>query len=380
MICKPVKTLIPGDCLALALPDPGVPEQDLLATGTELTSESIDCINESGINYVWVENSSIELNFPAGYIDLQNALRTCLSVCKHSFAKAATERSPLLPAPFLPGLKHLLQTLPKIPPSWLNFSKLGFAPNSVPAHCVEVCLYSLALAMRLQDYIKKERSQLSPEHAIDLQNLGLGALVHDIGLVFFPKHLQFQSGKNLSAEDATTFRKHPGIGFQLVRNTFEASAANIVLNHHQRWDGHGYPDRTSSDTAGNLNEHSIPIFSRITSLADTLATTMLLPTIAGQRKQPVQALFEMRFSVYRNWFDPSVERIFFTQAQAFSPGSEVVLNDGTHAVVITPHTTAPCHPVVQPLNDKTDNHIDLANQSSLYIAKVEGQDVTAFLF
>ena len=66
-------------------------------------------------------------------------------------------------------------------------------------------------------------------------------------------------------------RRHTTYGYEMVRSGVPASAALVVLNHHQRWDGSGYPSRVDHGTGNEMSPLSgrqIPVFSRITLMAD----------------------------------------------------------------------------------------------------------------
>ena len=66
-------------------------------------------------------------------------------------------------------------------------------------------------------------------------------------------------------------RRHPNYGHQMVKGSLPPAAAQVVLNHHQRFDGKGYPARIDSRTGEELaplSGRQIPVFSRIALAAD----------------------------------------------------------------------------------------------------------------
>jgi putative nucleotidyltransferase with HDIG domain len=86
-------------------------------------------------------------------------------------------------------------------------------------------------------------------------------LLHDIGKTRFPKHI-FAGDRKLSSDDWETIRRHPEWGAELILQIPGfASVAEIVLCHHERPDGRGYPH--------GLRAAQIPFLSRILSVADT---------------------------------------------------------------------------------------------------------------
>jgi len=91
--------------------------------------------------------------------------------------------------------------------------------------------------------------------------LALGAALHDIGKIGIPDAILLKPGK-LSAEETAVMRRHVTIGYELVsQHVFLSRAAQIVLTHHESYDGGGYPQ--------GLAGKEIPLGARIFAVADT---------------------------------------------------------------------------------------------------------------
>ena len=90
-----------------------------------------------------------------------------------------------------------------------------------------------------------ERLGLSPTR---LRNLALGALLHDMGKLAVPDAILQKPGP-LTDEEFAVIRKHPTWGDELLAELggFSAEVHKLVLNHHERLDGKGYPNRLTSD-------------------------------------------------------------------------------------------------------------------------------------
>ncbi len=96
----------------------------------------------------------------------------------------------------------------------------------------------------------------------ELEEIGRGALLHDIGKIGVPDAVLLKPGK-LTPEEWVEMRKHPAVGFQMISQIpFLATPAEIVLSHQERWDGRGYPR--------GLARESIHVGARIFAVADTL--------------------------------------------------------------------------------------------------------------
>jgi diguanylate cyclase (GGDEF)-like protein/putative nucleotidyltransferase with HDIG domain/PAS domain S-box-containing protein len=94
----------------------------------------------------------------------------------------------------------------------------------------------------------------------DINTLGLCGLFHDIGKINVNPEVLQKTGE-LTSDDWNDIKRHPEIGYQILRSSNEyAQVAEVALNHHERIDGTGYPR--------GLKGVQIDLFSRILSVAD----------------------------------------------------------------------------------------------------------------
>jgi HD-GYP domain-containing protein (c-di-GMP phosphodiesterase class II) len=92
-------------------------------------------------------------------------------------------------------------------------------------------------------------------------DISYGALLHDVGKIGVPDAILLKPGKLTDAE-WEVMRRHTVIGHQMIgRIKFLRGAADIVLHHHERWAGGGYPTGISGE--------EIPLGARIFSIIDT---------------------------------------------------------------------------------------------------------------
>ncbi|HZI51763.1 MAG TPA: HD-GYP domain-containing protein [Terriglobia bacterium] len=116
------------------------------------------------------------------------------------------------------------------------------------------------------------------------EEIVLAAALHDIGKIGVPDRVLLKEG-SLTDEEFEWIRKHPEFGWMAVRNVdgFQ-NASLMVLHHHERWDGNGYP--------GNLRGTEIPPGSYIIAVADSFdALTTDRPYRKG--RTPEEALREI---------------------------------------------------------------------------------------
>jgi len=133
-----------------------------------------------------------------------------------------------------------------------------------------------------------------------LENIRRGALLHDIGKIAIPDSILLKPSE-LSAGEWEKIRLHPALGFGLIKEIkLLKEAGNIILYHHERYDGTGYPN--------GLKKEEIPIEARIFAVADTLdAITSHRPY--RQEKSYGQAKEEITNNS-KSQFDPRVVNFF----------------------------------------------------------------------
>ena len=211
-------------------------------------------------------------------------------------------------------------------------------------------------------------------------------LLHDVGKMRVPPEILNKPGK-LTPEEMEEIKRHPVYGYEMVKGEVATVAEQVVLNHHQRWDGCGYParvDKASGQTLPPLVGKQIPVFCRIATVVDVYdaATTN---RCYQQAKPPVRVLHEMR-TICRGFFDPIVERAFYEIIPPFPIGQVVTLSSGIEAAVVDFNPRHPLRPKVQCLRsaagerfeDPSLEEIDLAIYPELYISEIDGQDVRPY--
>ena len=98
--------------------------------------------------------------------------------------------------------------------------------------------------------------------AFELQNLKWGAYLHDVGKIGVPEHILLKPG-DLTREERAVVQRHPVMGWSMLRGIeFLSYATDVVLSHHERFDGTGYPKRLSGS--------DIPLHARIFAVVDAL--------------------------------------------------------------------------------------------------------------
>jgi len=138
------------------------------------------------------------------------------------------------------------------------------------------------------------------QSVIDLENLRMGAMLHDIGKIGVDDKILRKPGK-LDDDEWVQMRNHPRLGTEIFQGISAlVKIAPVVLYHHERWDGKGYPD----GIAGN----EIPIEARIIAVSDTFdAMTSDRPYRSGMDHSIAQKEIEKNADAQ---FDPAVVKAF----------------------------------------------------------------------
>jgi len=123
--------------------------------------------------------------------------------------------------------------------------------------------YTCGHSQRVMEYALLGGSSLSLEEA-DMEILEYAAILHDIGKIGISDNILIKPGP-LTDEEWVSMRQHPRIGANILNEIpFLADAKDIILHHHERYDGNGYP--------GNIGGEEIPMGARLLSVADTYDT------------------------------------------------------------------------------------------------------------
>jgi putative nucleotidyltransferase with HDIG domain len=154
-------------------------------------------------------------------------------------------------------------------------------------HCGRVAEYAVAVAR-----------QLGLETA-EITTIELGAYLHDLGKIKVPHEILNKPGK-LTSEEFEVIKQHPAWGVELLDGVeFPWDIKPIILWHHERFDGTGYPHGLKGD--------EIPLAAQILCIADVYDA---LTTTRSYRGAMSQADAMARMAESRHWWKPSVYDAF----------------------------------------------------------------------
>src|SRR5207237_6367840 len=143
----------------------------------------------------------------------------------------------------------------------------------------------------------------------DVQAVRTAALLHDIGNMAVPEHI-LAKPEALTPEEFERVKIHPRVGADILQGVpFGAPVSELVLCHHERWDGLGYP--------AGLRGEEIPLGARILAIADCFSTLQAdRPSRPGRSET-------LSLEVLREYsgtaFDPTLVDLFVARLTAAEP-------------------------------------------------------------
>jgi HD-GYP domain-containing protein (c-di-GMP phosphodiesterase class II) len=339
-----VASLIPG--MKLARPVYDFHGQFLLNKGTSITNGYIQALQKRRILTIYIEGLAIPEEF---ITQQQNAIEE--KIRANAFASVQN----LFDKGDLAAIKAVTASVESIMGELMAgkvaigaLTEISSTDAYTYAHSVDVCILSLETGI-LQQYDKAK-----------LLKLGIGCILHDFGKIKTPIEILNKAGK-LTNEEYDTIKKHPYDGYRLIRkiqpDLTEISAA-ILLKHHERHDGSGYPL--------GLGRENIDEMSSICAIADVYNA---MTTERVYRKAiPSNEVYEYLMATGYGIAGQKVFGAFLHCVTPFPVGSMVLLSTGATGVVMAVNHDMPLRPQVYVPARK--QMIDLGSELSVTVLKI----------
>ena len=199
-------------------------------------------------------------------------------------------------------------------PSSVNYLfTLGHRNNSLALHGERVAIFAGIIA-KWMNFTMDE-----------IRVLMIAAFLHDIGKFKFPQSLIDKPVNELSDRELMLYKSHPQIGAALLRRfKFTEPIPTIIMQHHERVNGSGFPNKIHGDR--------IHLFAKIIAVADAY-DNLIIERPGFVKKTPFDAVNYFIRSQY-TLFDPTVCVPLLTRIKDNLVGSTVTLSDGRHGRVI----------------------------------------------
>ena len=198
-------------------------------------------------------------------------------------------------------------------------------------HVVDVAVLSLLVGIRLE--MNEEL----------LTHLAMGALLHDVGHVRLPKNL-LRRKQNLIGDEQALFERHPQLGIAILEScpTLSEEARRIVLEHHERQDGSGYPHRLRHTAISHLSD-IVGLIDRFDGLVSFGGAPTALPSALAIRCLYQEAKAEK--------FSPTPVEALIKCLGVYPIGSLVSLTTGERAIVLKANPQEKLKPTVKIITD-----------------------------
>ncbi|MEG6586566.1 HD-GYP domain-containing protein [Dendrosporobacter sp. 1207_IL3150] len=310
----------------------------LLEKGITLTEAYINRLKRLGIRTVWVEDP---LAYTLKNEPISPELRTELALCIRSLYKIKSndiltaKLQNLYLRQITKAANAAIDEIQEHVPNIINLQLRHPSIDEVN-HAVNVCLLSLVTGI----YLKLSRPLL--------RDLVVGALLHDIG-------------KSLVVTDSAS---NPGFhalcGHEILSNAEQSfSVCRIAAEHHEKYDGTGYPAR--------IGFKDIHPLARIVAIANYYDNAMQRAGLTGSDRQDV---LEDMMSKGNAAFDLNMLRAFFHTVALYPVGTVVRLSTGQTGYVIKNYAHYPLRPVVRTIVSEDFHDIDLLYKPSTTIIEI----------
>ena len=213
-----------------------------------------------------------------------------------------------------------------------------------------------------------------------LKKLGLGAILYDIGLVKVPEKILNKQYKH-TPEEYAEIKKHTVYGYKLMKSNFrfEEEMAAIALEHHEYFNGKGYPR--------GISGNEIHLYAKIVAIAHEAEKVMknnrILPdekSLNIEKNAEKKLLFDSVKIIMQGAkikYDPTISKIFVGIFSVYPIGSVVILNDNRKALVFATNNNFPIRPIIKIVSDEsgkliTDGEVvNLVENNQLFINSID---------
>lgn len=264
----------------------------------------------------------------------------CFEACKMALVAAfdaASKANPINMREVTQVIDDCRESIQSNANAMLFLNQLKVKDDYTVEHSLRVAMMAMALANQLH-YSDDEQREL-----------GISALLHDIGKLGIPKHI-ISKHSTLNEAEHEVMRQHVRFGRDILRAQpdIPETAAEVAFSHHEYVGGGGYP-------RGVTAKHIHP-FARLVAVVDTYDAITSERVYSGARSalEGLGILYDCR----HRQFDQEMVQAFIKMMGVYPPGTIVELNDQSIALVLasTPHNRL--RPTVMLVRDSKQNLCD----------------------
>lgn len=307
----------------------GIP---LIQSGIPLTRQVIDRLIGLGIAYVYIEDDRTN-DIDAKPVISEKTRAESIQLIKREFTKIADEmrlkkrfNGDHLSKDFSKIIADILEEIKSNNDALMMLSDAFLHDSYIFSHSLNVTVYALGLALELK---------LSDKQILEL---GLGAILHDVGKMLTPPEILNKPGR-LTKEEFEIMKQHTIDGFQMLKDlpNIPLLAAHCALQHHERMNGSGYPRGLKGD--------EIHLYAQILGICDVF-DAVTSHRVYRRAMLPHEGL-ELLYSGSGTLYNTELIRAFRNIVAIYPDGLEVMLSDGRSGVVVKQNHELSTRPVVR---------------------------------
>ncbi|QLG41716.1 MULTISPECIES: HD-GYP domain-containing protein [unclassified Paenibacillus] len=337
----------------------------LLSEGVELTSRLIGRLKDLGIGYVYISDAATEDIIIPDMLQEETRRRALVEIKQQFQSMSGLKTKSRIPhfGKALSGIMNtILEDIGSQKEAMIMLMDMNASDFDLYNHSLNVCVYTLVLGVA-SGYTRQQ-----------LMEIGLGALLHDIGKTQIAPEILHKPAK-LSDEEFKIIQQHTTYGHRILKDEpgIPLLAAHCALQHHERIDGSGYPF--------GLKDKEIHEYAKWLALADSY-DAMTTNRVYKQALLPHQAV-EVLYTGSGTLYEQRMLERFRDCVAIYPLGISVTLSTGEIGVVAEIHPRVPQRPRIRVLKDaygqtlSAPYEIDLSTALSVMITGVEGvEDAT----
>lgn len=351
----------PGDELAAPIkvhsPHPQVIYKLKIEAGEALTKKHLDKLRNLGINQIPIKDPDTEdldkYVYDQNVEEAEEEIRKAFEIFTSRFANNGSGPE---------AIRNLRDAIDKLIRAlegstiMAAFTNLKTHDSYTAEHSLDVTKISLQLAIENEAEFRRELKAKSGANAQYiyrhmLEDLGLGAMLHDLGKMNIDQSILRKPGELTDTEYAQ-IKNHPEIGYREldeVDQDLNAPAKVPAREHHEQYNGEGYPQGLKGD--------DIHLFGRITACADVYSALTSERPYREANKPPEALGITHKMQKDGPHFDPDVYEKFLKIVLPYPPGLDVAVTNNRRGVVSEADPDDPYNPTVRILYEN-DQRLD----------------------
>ena len=243
------------------------------------------------------------------------------------------------------------------PENMMNLLDIRRKKGYMFSHAVNTCILSIMTGIAM-GYDAKQ-----------LDELGLAAILHDVGKIKFSKNVAQQFPEYLTKNEREEYRRHPFYSLEILREnyTLPVNVLNACFQHHERWNGNGYPM--------GLKGNAISEYAQIISIADVYER--LIVGMPHRLPTPVYYAAAILNKAAGEYFNPAIVDKFNQNVAIYPIGKMVRLNNQQSGVILgvdVKNKTTPIVRITASQDERDINKVvelDLMKTPELFILDFE---------